>query len=94
MNTSIFFDFRYISGDKQLSESMRDGLLAAAEGNEMFFLRLASVTLDFKVALFGMFGGLRVEDDEEFLAKPLILKQRFKRLRTLPDCTHYHMVCA
>lgn len=64
IDVNIFFDFRPLAGEAQISEELRQHLFATARGRDVFFLQLSEATLAFKPPL-GLFGGLRLDQDAE-----------------------------
>ena len=60
LDSSIFFDFRPLSGNARLSDAMRDFVLNAAQKTPRFIALLATNAMNWKVPL-TLFGGLDTE---------------------------------
>jgi CBS domain-containing protein len=64
LNATIFFDFRHLYGDPELSDRLRQWLAGAARGQKRFFHLLAENALE-RTPPLGFFRDFVVDDDKE-----------------------------
>jgi len=64
LNGSMFFDLRTVYGDMSLERGLRERLVIHFNQDKMFLTHTAANVLRFRPPL-GLFGGIKVEHDEE-----------------------------
>ncbi len=64
LDFNVFFDFRYVYGDRMLLSSLRKHIQTVSTDQTAFFFNLAEHTLQFKPPI-GFFGNLQLESSEQ-----------------------------